>query len=569
MLTTIRPRKQLLLASSAVLLISLFKLILVGTDEMVALPYDSIGYANLISYFYFGAPNDWWRPSLFPLIGSGFYLLGIPYRIGIELIYLTSSGFITWALFNLTDSLVLGLLGFTLAALHPYTFTYFRYLLPEPLFCSLLLLFFGIALLLFSSRNGTKLSLLALLGVAGACLSLVRLESPIVLGFLLVFGLLYLLKTYLYDRARFRSSALATILPFLCFYAVITSARTANYLRWGTFNIAGLESGLETLLTTLYSIKVPDSVQHNPVTSTALDIAFDLSPSFRSLKPWLIDPKSPGYRLGEIYTHRKGEFGPQLNIALLTAAMKAAGSSQQEADTLLAKAAAEIATGLQKRHIPTHFVVMYPLDPNYHNWLPDFFRELPVWFALSIVPPLYSERPEDGTPADALENAELVAAWRPLTPSEIRLFDLVLNRRTSLVDVDGSKTAKREAVRRKLSADVLRFISRHYAYFAAMSVVLFPIVGVRWRALRPMSASRDLLCAFSFMIVCLCIRTAVYTMITAAAYPSQPRYVTLESPSFLFAGLIAVSLIFHTLTRASSRIRRRLANRTGDLAAGA
>ena len=521
-------QRPILLFVSAIVTIGLFKLLLISKDEIVAIPYDSLSYAFLASRFYFLSDTDRWIPPLFPLIASIFYALGIPYRIGIELIYLSACSFMGLAFLRLSHSLTLGIFCLALSALHPYTFNNFRYFMTEPLYCSFLLLFFGIALLLFKRANREHYPLLILLGFTGGCLSLIRLETPVILAFLVLFALARVIAIPTIDQSRITilRCLLAILIPLVSFQSVITLASTANFLRWGVFAISSQSDGLKKLLTTLYSIKVEDSVQYAPVTRKSLQIAFELSPSFKRLEGRLMDPENFFYQIGEALIQRKGEFASSLNWAIVFASSEET-RSVREANELLLRANAEIVRGLKERNIATHSVITYPIDPNYSNWLPSVFRE--VWSKVllwSIDAPVYAERPQD-----------MVG----LTPEEIRLFDRAANRRRSIVaSEDGFGERGREGKR----AGVLLLISRNYYYLLVGSLVVYLVAIVLTR--KPRSASKqikEVAFGLSFVLVCLFIRILLYAVIDASAYRGQARYVALQAPSFAWTIVFASYLI--------------------------
>src|SRR5262245_27519841 len=107
------------------------KLVLSAVEEVVARVYSSEQYATMALQRRSG---DYTAPVGFPVVASVLHTLGIPYRIGIELIYVATCWAVARALLGTTGSLLLSLVTLAGLALHPWSMGALRYFYPDSLF---------------------------------------------------------------------------------------------------------------------------------------------------------------------------------------------------------------------------------------------------------------------------------------------------------------------------------------------------------------------------------------------------------------------------------------------------
>src|SRR5205823_1057771 len=134
--------------------------------------------------------------------------------------------------------------------------------------------------------------------------------------------------------------------------------------------------GFTALMKALYRVKAEEALHYGPVTRQSLRAACEASPTLKPYQTLLLDTNAGSTIVGQTYMERRGEFGPTLNTLLL----QNISAAPIKANSLMSQAAREIESALRAGRLPERWV-LYPLDPNWHLWLP----EVPMRFGRRIM----------------------------------------------------------------------------------------------------------------------------------------------------------------------------------------
>src|SRR3954467_7859869 len=140
------------------LALALFKLWVVYTEETYgsSTEYDALWYVGSAKHWYWGATYSWTafvRPCAYPLFIAVLHFLGIPLRIGIELMQMTGYAVLITALRKAAIPRWLCLVLFALMILHPASLLFNNHSMSDSFYAAILPLALGGSLLtLFTKR---------------------------------------------------------------------------------------------------------------------------------------------------------------------------------------------------------------------------------------------------------------------------------------------------------------------------------------------------------------------------------------------------------------------------------
>lgn len=395
--------------------------------------------------------------------------LGIPTRLGFELLYLAAAAILAAALAQISGNRVVGFLILLTFVQFPAS-RFFKMTSVEPVvLCSLTMAGGFILSGVSSKRNG--LCNPGLLGAAGAFAlwEVCRVETPLVMATAVLAACVYAQgRSWRHGSKRWRSCILAggVLLSvtavswcFICAW---------NWTQHGVWAKCTIDlPGARRLLSALYGIETPDASRFAPVTRRTLGTAATVSPTIERRLSALLNPQSPAIAFGEAVCGRKGEAGPWLNWLLMEVFSQPPQEDASGTVTVgrwpvakmnaeMQQAATEIRSAIDQGRIPGRRG-LYPLDPHYREWIPQLpgaiqtacleLSDIPRYSALSDAGN-YSIAPANDSLSPLTQAATDAAALRRASLTGTKWIDLELDLRKgwenvvmASVDIDGSSLA--------------------------------------------------------------------------------------------------------------------------------
>jgi hypothetical protein len=432
---------QRFLLAAAVAIIVLFVFWLIADQEIVAwnAAEDHLWFIQKAKCWYWfddGYSNmSFIKEPVYPLFIAVCYRLGLPLRLMTEAVYLAAAGFLAYCLVVRQSRAWVGLVVFAACALHPMHVAVFEQSRYDTIYTCLLLLALGAVLLQLKRgdepgrwrrRLGT--------GLALALLYNTRPERPWVL--LLIAGFLATAAVRAWRRqttlgTRLRAWAAECIPPVAVVAALTMAIMMANYARWGIFATTDQEApGYTAAKRALMSIKPEHPKRFCSVTREMWEKAYDISPAFNELRPFLNGPMGNGE-----CTHTeslglpKGQLGDWFFWMLRYGAAAARHyTSSRDSEAFYYRIADEINSAAAAGRVQTRWVFTTSLDPCLDNWLPFLIPTFSdVWSVCWAN--LNSTDPPDppGTPLQVLETFNDVACRRsvetgPTVQSQVRAW---------------------------------------------------------------------------------------------------------------------------------------------------
>lgn len=419
------------LAVAAILLIIAFALWLTDDQEIVAWASGYDDHWQLLAgksaYWFDSEPlttATFIKEPCYPLLVALCYRLGVPLRLGTEIVYLAAAAFFSWSLVHRQSRAWVGLLVFAACALHPASHLFFKRATGGALYVSLLLAAVG-ALLVQHKLRGNRRSLGRSV-MSGAILGLLwntRPERPLVLVLLLFFAGVSLVSEWRSGATRWaavRAWSRSWVPTAAMFALLVVAVMAANYARWRVFATTAMSApGYQAAYRALLSVDQEQPMRFVPVPREARLRAYAVSPSFGELEPFLEGP-SAAWTLGTMGPQTKelypdvpdDEHAAAFFCWALRDAAAAAGhfESGPASEAFFRQLAAEIRAAAAEGRLPTRPVPPYSFDPCWDNYqchlLPSFGR---VWSACWQAPP-----PEayGDSPGEHVADFDLIARRR-------------------------------------------------------------------------------------------------------------------------------------------------------------
>jgi hypothetical protein len=349
--------------------LALFKLWVVHTDEIYgsSTEYDALWYVGSAKHWYWGATYSWTafvRPCAYPLFIAVLHFLGIPLRIGIELMQMAGYAALVSALRKALVPRWLCLVLFALMILHPASLLYNNDSMSDSFYTAILPLALGGSLLTLFTK---KFVHAVWTGAAYAVLWNTREESFLIPLILVVFVALALWqRRYAATRkAHFffwlrRMGAVAGTL-----FVLITTVYSANYAAFHSFSKSDLSSpAFEKVFKALLRIKPSYSLRYIAVNVEALRMAYEVSPAFAQLKPHFEGPAGRNWTNPCFDTLGIREYGPWFMWALRNMTAEADYYKDPvSTNAFYRKVARQINRACDEGRIPSRFVLSGFLDP--------------------------------------------------------------------------------------------------------------------------------------------------------------------------------------------------------------
>ncbi|MFN5944276.1 MAG: hypothetical protein ACK5ZG_01960 [Phycisphaerae bacterium] len=565
-----RPPDQRLVTRrwfAAACVVVLLKLLLCSHAETLYAAWDSAGYVESAGKWHWGAPYEMYsyiRVPTFNLYLASINALGVPVRLANELVLALAALLVAQAVWACGLTRVTAWLSFALLTLHPWTYYIFNLVTPDGLYATLLVAFIAAMVLLVRdlrywqlASEQPRLGLRSVWRVAclaaptcglAALVGTWRQESALLLVPCGVAALAVFWHRDATLPARKRSilaaAAVVAIAPYASVVALkhvysAINARVISLYAPADF----LAPGYAKLHQALLSIP-PAASDESPKLQAPTDVrmrAYNISPTFALLKPWLEGESLQQYApLVRDVSPDTDEYGAWLVWGIRDAAFRyRSWPDAGELDRFFAQAAEEIRVAQHEGRLARRFAPLSFVAPAWRGLL----RELPESASQSWIvstDPVHLRKHATGD----------VSLYTRL------VFDRVALRRTGLDQPDAGKPAQ-DAKRDVLwhSDEVgkaLRSIWRSWAQVHAGLLAWawwLPLVVLGgwcwhgWRTRRVPLVAVLLGCT----VLTALARFALVCLLDASGVWTQPRYLL----AFSMLSDIAIVLAFASVVRQS------------------
>lgn len=374
-------------------LLVVFKLWLVHTEEIYgsATEYDALWFVNAAKHWYWRSEYSWTafvRPPAYPLFIAFVHLWALPLRLGIELMQMAGYLALVAGLRKAGVPRSVCLVSYAAMILHPGSFQLNNVTMADTFYAAVLpLALGGLLLTLFTA----KLMHATWTGVALAVLWNTREESFLIPPMVVVFLVVALFRQRLVTRSwkqamRYWLKPASAMLGTLILLNSAIDA--ANYRAFHSFSKSELTSAsFKAAYKALLRIK-PSRIQRFVSVSTeALQMAYDVSPTFAQLKPHFEGELGHNWQVPTTATLGVHEFGPWFVWALRNAAANTAAihGSPASANRFYRTVAREINRACDEGRVPSRLVLSSFLDPGAIaniGYLPQSFPRIGGLFLL-------------------------------------------------------------------------------------------------------------------------------------------------------------------------------------------
>ncbi|HEY0329445.1 MAG TPA: hypothetical protein VGC77_10130 [Rhodopseudomonas sp.] len=404
---------------------------------------------------------------IYPLAIALVSQTGLPLRIASELVFLIAAISFAVAWGRLAVPRWAQLLAFAAIAFHPYSIDLFDCTFAENFYAILMLLAGGQFVRVIAYRNGRDLALnAALFAIFLALAWHTRKEAGPLLGGFLALSFAGIVAVWLLRRVDFaaawRLTAALVIAPavlVVALGAVLISISGARFGLWATNELTA--PNYVRAFTKLQQIDAP-SPRFVPVSQAAREKAYQVSPAFAELRPFLEDSPAAKWARheGEMFAGTSDLYAGYF-YWLLRDAVNAKGyySSAPQAEAFYGRIADEMEQAFHAGTVKARRVPLSFIDPNLSAWLPYlpaslynvstllFAAHLSQCAADSVLPPniiaLYDRIANRRAPPPQDNSAvATIEGWLSSSGSPIKSFDLVGH---DLIAVKAKTELRREA----------------------------------------------------------------------------------------------------------------------------
>jgi hypothetical protein len=357
------------------------------------------------------------RKPIYPLWISLNHFLGLPLRIGTEILFLASAMVFVRSL-SRCCAWWLSVLIYVLIVFHPMSFWINDYVLTETIYVSLLMLSAGTVI--FYITGFYKRTLLFLLGVFLGLAFNSRPEHILIWVYLLLFALSALVQNNIERFSIFKEILRRFSFPFLGILLISSGICATNYFYYGVFTSSDFfAKGFSKAHRALLRIESEERRRYVSFPKDVREKAYQVSPTFNQLKPFLEEGslRDTWINIGCSQANICDDYGDSWFLFVLRDAARAAGQfrSARETDLFFQSIGSEISEACNNRLMPCQNHFFNYLNPEFLGYL----KYLPMSF-IEIFKVLFSVR----------DYVPLVADNK--LPDVKVLYDDVLNRRESL-----------------------------------------------------------------------------------------------------------------------------------------
>jgi hypothetical protein len=364
--------------------------------------------------------------QMFALWLEGVCAIGVPARLGLDLWWLGGAAYLAFAIRRLCANTWPAVLLFVFLAFHPYSIALFDRALSENLMASLVTIALAAFVDVWNFRvDGPRPSTyrqrlsIAVGALAFAAAYHTRKEGIVLLaplGFLALWSLVH--RTLWWGRARGALGIGIIAIPLIATIAVGLVISARNFEQWGIF--ARYELAAPGYGRAIQALNAIDPQGPTPkwvtVTAATRARAYEVSPTFRELKPFLDGPMTAVVLAQtKLNSGVEGEIGNGWFYWTLRDAASLAGwhVDARTAEAHYNAMADEIDRAFERGTLPRRLVLIPFVDPDWHKWLPLLPGALAgeLRATLAPVPGDLVEPMEDAT-TDQQGNYVVIAARR-------------------------------------------------------------------------------------------------------------------------------------------------------------
>jgi hypothetical protein len=496
--------------------IALFKLWLIAGDEIRASLYDGRGYMLSALNGFWSDPfslHGYDRQPVYPLFISLSRSLGIPLRIGIELLHLGACLTIATALPRLALPRWSAGAAFALLALTPLTLPVYAFGYQDAGYAPLYMAFTG-ALLHTLPRGKGRLRAGICTGVLAALVWNCRPEHiltafALALGALLVFACEYMQSRDPRESAR---GTIRTILPapLLILALTLVFAALGRVGPMGAFAASNFQlGGFTRLYNELLAITPDHPEAYHPVPTDARMRAYEASPSFALMRDALEGPVLDTYCAVAARGNegQPGDYGVFFFWGLREAPWHLqTWESAASLDRYYAECADDLLQAREAGAYPSRRVWVAFIEPDASLWLPYIGEGISMYWGMLTRTKAAYLPPED----------EGVEGW---------IFDGAALRRTALSQTNASlwTTPKNDA--RSIAKNACAMIGGAATWAGA--IALFPALAVLAMAARKRPSLETILPIAVLILVAAAFaaRFALVSLMHATAFGAEARYI--------------------------------------------
>jgi hypothetical protein len=473
-----------------------FKLWVVHTEEIYgsATELDALWFLNAAKHWYWGSEYSWaafTRPPAYPLFVAFVHLWRFPLRMGIELMQMGGYLALVAGLRKTGVPRSVCLVSYAIMILHPGSFQPNNYTMADSFYAAVLpLALGGLLLTLFTA----KLTHAMWTGIALAVLWNTREESFLIPAMLVVFLGVALVrqssatgswKTAVRSWLKPASAMLGTLT------LLVLAVDAANYRAFHSFSKSELtSSSFKAAYKALLRIKPSREQRFVSVSTEALEMAYEVSPTFAQLKPQFEGEVGHNWQVPAFTALGIHEIGAPWFLWALRSVANSQGvhKTPASANRFYRNAAREINRACDEGRVPSRLVLSSFLDPGAMAnicYMPESFSRIAGLFLLRY--------PKTTNGNDAI-----------LTESQRALYDEMTGR--------GAAYSPREG----LSTAFETFIGSYHRFFVeGLSVVGFAaalMIAWRFRQLQISDPLNAMLILFAATIL---LRVTLFTFLDA------------------------------------------------------
>lgn len=385
-------------------LVAAFKLWLVHTEDIYgsATELDALWYVNAAKHWYWGSEYSWTtftRPPAYPLFVAFIHWCGLPLRMGIELMQMGGYLALVAGLRKAGAPGLLCLASFAVMILHPGSFQQNNFTMSDSFYAAVLpLAVGGLLLTLFTA----KLIHATWTGIVLGVLWNIREESFLIPAMLVVFfgvALIWQRSATNSWKAAARSwfKPAGAMLGTLAFLVLAVDA--ANYRAFHAFSKSELTSpNFKAAYKALLRIKPRRDQRFVSVSTEALEMAYQVSPTFARLKPQFEGEIGRNWQVPAVTALGIHEIGAPWFLWALRNVAHSQGMHKDpaSANRFYRNAAKEINRACDEGRIPSRLVLTSFLDPGAIAnifYMPESFSRIAGLFLLRYAKPVNGDDP--------------------------------------------------------------------------------------------------------------------------------------------------------------------------------